>query len=327
MFVACGATSPQAASDAENGITAGREAEGDAAEYGSSKPPATEEEYPGTNADAGKALTMSNAAADAAAEAAEAAADAAAAAADAAAAAYESGPPLSNEEKRRIEQEERERTALLLSVQVRDRRTGRPVAGALVERGRTDASGRYEERRPMPEAFEKIVVRCPTRLHFAKTRKIGEAPFVVRGGRADATIDVDAGVCVEPPERKERRRYAGVYFWGFEQSNFYPCDDVSAEASYYEYPQGYWVYAPRVVSAALKRAVPTPQGVWDSRRVYVEWLGTSTGPGSYGHMGGALYQMDVEALYKVSANIPATCNPPDMPKFPIPPPPPEPPKG
>ena len=261
------------------------------------------------------------AAADTALAAAVAAADAAAAAAD------EAASPLSDEEKRRLEQEERERTALLLSVRVRDRRTGRPVAGALVERGRTDASGRYEERRSMPEAFEKIVVRCPTRLSFVRTRKIGEAPFVVRGTRADATIDVDTGVCVEPPERKHRRRFAGVYFWGFEQSHFYPCDGVSAEASYYEYPQGYWVHAPSIVYSALKRAMPTPEGDWDSRRVYVEWLGTSTGPGLYGHMGGALYQLDVEALYKVSTNIPATCNPPGMPEFPIPPPPPEPPKG
>ncbi|MBP6748357.1 MAG: hypothetical protein KA144_01855 [Xanthomonadaceae bacterium] len=270
---------------------------------------------------------MSNAAADAAAEAAAAAADAAAAAADAAAGAHGSASLLSDEEKRRLEQEERERTALLLSVLVRDRGTGRPVVGALVERGRTDASGRYEERRPMPEAFEKIVVRCPTRLSFVRTRKIGEAPFVVRGARTDATIDVDASVCVEPTERKLRRRFAGVYFWGFEQSNFYSCDGVSAEASYYEYPRGYWVHAPSIVYSALKRAMPTPQGDWDSRRVYVEWLGTSTGPGIYGHMGGALYQLDVEALYKVSANIPATCNPPGMPEFPIPPPPPEPPKG
>lgn len=264
---------------------------------------------------------------DAAADAAAAAADAAAAAADAAAGAYGSDPPLSDEEKLRMEREERERTALLLSVLVRDRRTGRPVAGALVERGRTDASGRYEERRPMPEPFEKIEVRCPTRLHFAKTRKIGEVPFVIRGGRADATIDVDAGICVEPPERKERRRFSGVYFWGFEQSHFYPCDDLSTYPSYYEYPRGYWADVPRIVYAALERAMPTTADQWRSRRVYVEWFGTSTGPGNYGHMGGALYELDVEALYKVSANIPATCSPPGMPEFPIPPAPPEPPKA
>lgn len=260
------------------------------------------------------------AAADAALAAAVAAADAAAAAAD------EAASPLSDEEKRRLEQEERERTALSLTVRVRDRGTGRPVVGALVERGKTDASGRYEERRPMPEAFEKIVVRCPTRLSYAKTRKIGEAPFVVRDGRADATIEVDASVCVEPPASKHRRRFAGIYLWGFEQSHFYPCDGVSKDASYYEYPRGYWVDAPRVVYTALEHAMPAAQDDSGSRRVYVEWLGTSTGPGLYGHMGGALYQLDVEALYKVSANIPATCNPPGMPEFPFPPPPPEPPK-
>ncbi|GEM_PF-1355328 len=286
---------------------------------------------------------MSDAAADAAAEAAAAAADAAAAAGDAAdaagAVAEAMAASLPESEKRRLTQQERERTALLLSVRVRDQRTGRPVVGAIVEgskssrpsmvvrRGKTDASGRYEERRSMPGSFEKIEVRCPTRLDFAKTRKIGEAPFVVRGARADATIDVDASVCVEPPVRKSRRRFAGVYFWGFEQSHFYPCNGMPAEADYYEFPDGYWVYALPVVYDALQRTMSTAQNEWGARRVYVEWFGTSTGPGIYGHMAGALYQLDVEALYKVSTNIPATCNPPGMPEFPIPPPPPEPPKG
>lgn len=221
---------------------------------------------------------------------------------------------------------ERERSALLLSVLVREVRTGRPVAGVAVDRGKTDASGRYEGRRPLPRRGEKIEVRCTSRNDFLRGRTLGAAPFVIRDGRADATIDVDPSVCIEPAIRTERRRFAGIYDEGFENSTFLPCEGMPAEATYYDRAGFYWANVPGNIGAALDKAAPGTEDDWHrGRRFYVEWLGTSTGPGVYGHMGMSLYDLDVEALYKVSATVPASCHPPGLVEFPIPPPPPPPP--
>lgn len=201
----------------------------------------------------------------------------------------------------------------------------------MVGSGTTDAAGRIEMRRPLPRSGERIEVHCPSRQDgfmrssFMRSKTIGSAPFVIRDGHAEATIEVDASGCVEPSVHSERRRFAGLYDTGFENSTFLPCEGMPAEAAYYDRAGFYWANVPRNIGAALHRAVPATEDDWRrGRRLYVEWLGTSTGPGIYGHMGAALYDLDVEALYKVSATIPASCHPPGLGEFPIPPPPPPP---
>lgn len=236
-----------------------------------------------------------------------AAAEAAASNATADTASAEPPDPVEAAEEAELE---RQRTVLHLTVLVRDHNNGRPVAGIRVGRGRTDEEGRYEERREMPLPKEKITAYCPSRVFLAHGRQIGAAPIVVRDGRADAVIAVDATQCVEPPLRKQRMRLAGLYTWGFEKSSFVPCAGMPPEATYYDMPGHFWVDMPHVINRAIERAAsPNDDDLMTGRMVYVEWLGTTTGPGQYGHMGMALYQLDVEALYKVSATPPASCRP------------------
>lgn len=219
-----------------------------------------------------------------------------------------------------------DRPGLLVNVLVRDRRTGRPAVDVGVEDGRTDAFGRYEGRRPFSEPGETIQAWCPSRIGPVRTRSIGEAPLVIRDGRADATIDVDTSVCVEPALRRERRRFRGLYSWGFEYSAFVPCEGMPEEATYYADAGSYWPTLPDGIAAAVGHVMRQGDiSGRDGRRVYVEWLGTSTGPGAYGHMGASRYKLDVEALYQVSATIPTSCHPPQLGGFAIPPPPPPPP--
>jgi hypothetical protein len=248
-----------------------------------------------------------------------AAAEAAASAADAASA----EPPDPVEAAEEAEWQ-RQRSALHLTVLVRDRNSGRPVAGIGVGRGRTDEEGRYEERREMPSPKEKITAHCPSRLYLARGRQIGAAPLVEHDGRADAVIEVDATQCVEPPLRRQRLRLAGLYRRAFEISSFVPCAGMPPEAAYYDIPGSYWVDMPLVIDRAIERAVSQGGGdLMMGRTVYVEWLGTTTGPGQYGHMGMALYQLDVEVLYKVSTTPPVSCRPDGYNTFLMPPPPPE----
>lgn len=268
-----------------------------------------------------EAVSQDHAASQAAVEAAVAAAEAAAEAADAASSAESLDPVEAAKEA----EWERRRTALQLTVLVLDRSSDKPAAGIGIGRGKTDAQGRYEELREMPLPNEKIIAHCPSRMNYVRGKRIGEAPFVVRDGRADAVIQVDATQCVEPPFRKQRIRIAGLYSWGFENSSFIPCAGMPPEARYYDRPGFYWVDIPPGLHSAVSRAAnPGDSGM--GRVMYVEWLTTTTGPGRYGHMGMALYQMEVEAIYKVSATAPASCSPEGFDLLMPPPPPPPPPE-
>lgn len=220
---------------------------------------------------------------------------------------------------------EREFSALLLSVDVRDARTGTPVAGVAVGRGHTDARGHHEERRPMPYPGERIEVHCPTRIPGMEGHRIGTAPFVVRNGRAEAVIRVIAD-CAEPAEHRHLRSLAGFYVSGFETSAFLPCSGMPVEAADYDWPHGYWADPSPAVQYALDRAVPSPFDVTARipferglRKAYVEWLATETGPGLKGGMGNALYELEVHALFRASATPPAGCHPVDWDRFPLPP--------
>lgn len=270
--------------------------------------------------------TDSERATDAAEGAAEAAAMAASAAAEGAAREECATRPVDPVEAAERIASERARTALLLSVDVRELRTGTPVAGVAVGGGHTDARGHHEERRPMPYPGERIEVRCPTRIAEMQGRLLGTSAITAEHGRAYAAFDVEAS-CKEPVPHRLRRRFAGIYASGFETSNFVPCEGMPAEAAYYTWPHSYWVEMPSAVWDAVDRAAPpkydptpkVPRFPIGIRKAYVEWLATETGPGLNGHMGNGLYQLDVETLYRVSANPPASCRPVGWEAFGLPP--------
>jgi hypothetical protein len=252
-----------------------------------------------------------------------AAADAAAEAADRAAGADD--PETAAQQAAR----EREERAVHLIVRVQDRTSGAPVVGAVVrthfavsEPPRTDAGGRFEAWGPMPHPNEQISVHCSTRLRSTRGKQLGVSGLDVRDGRAEITFRVDASQCVEPPVRTQRMRMAGTYIGGFESSQFIPCKGMPAEAAYYAYPRGYWVWMPRAIAERVRRAAQTTPDGPTAGIVYVEWLAKSTGPGSYGHLGAALYELEVEVLERVSPVIPAGC---DTLVIETPPPPPPPP--
>lgn len=227
---------------------------------------------------------------------------------------------------------ERKERAVHLIVRVQDRASGAPVAGAVVrthfagpEPPRTDAGGRFEAWGPVPHPNEQISVHCPSRLRSALGKQLGVSGLGVRNGRAEITFRVDASQCVEPPVRMQRLRMAGTYIGGFESSQFIPCKGMPAEAAYYAYPRGYWVWMPRAIAERVQRAAQATADGPTAGVVYVEWLAKSTGPGSYGHMGLALYELEVEVLERVSPVIPAGCDtlvveprPPPPPPYPPP---------
>lgn len=247
-----------------------------------------------------------------------AAADAAAEAAAAAA-----SQPWSPDPDRRIQEETGPAGAdvhphdgpLFLSVQVRDVHNGWPLQGYRVDGGLTDKNGRYETWRELPDPRETITVRCPSRMPHIRTKRIGTAPFSIRDSRADAVIDVDSTQCIEPPKRTQRLRMTGIYRRAFEASIFIPCSGMPVEASYYAVPGGYWTEAPDHIHEIIDSRVPPSGGIPDKipdfseRTMFVDWLGIAVGPGRYGHMGGSLYHLEVETLYRIAPTIPPDCRP------------------
>ena len=206
---------------------------------------------------------------------------------------------------------EQEQSALGLKVSVRDRKTGLPLAGfGIGETGLqvTDADGNLKTRRSLPRQGERITVHCPTRLMF-KGRRIVDAPFVIRNGYAEAHFEIDSTSCKEPLTTQLRGRHAGMYLSEFEQSAFFPCVGLSGADAYGWKPHSAWANLP----ASLEDSF-----IWRLRMsnadegMYVEWTGTLTGPGNYGHMGMSLYEFDVERLDKLSSTRPSACKAPGL---------------
>jgi hypothetical protein len=84
--------------------------------------------------------------------------------------------------------------------------------------------------------------------------------------------------------------FRGIYFQGFETSGFRPCGGSET----------WWVN--QVPRSDFKQFV---QG--DGFRVYVEWTGTRSGRGIYGHMGMYRRRLDVEKVILAREALPADC--------------------
>ena len=112
-------------------------------------------------------------------------------------------------------------------------------------------------------------------------------------------VRISAVGCAEPPVRSVRVELRGHYTTGFESSDFRPCGGLPAEAAVYGPDWGAaWVeFADSVRGRELKW--PTlPDTVFDPT-LYVRWRGTMTGPGAYGHMGVAIYNLVVDEILDV----------------------------
>jgi hypothetical protein len=84
--------------------------------------------------------------------------------------------------------------------------------------------------------------------------------------------------------------FRGIYFQGFETSGFRPCDGAET----------WWV-----------NQVPSGQfaqfGQGGDFSVYVEWTGTRSGRGIYGHMGMYRHQIDVEKVILAREPLASDC--------------------
>jgi hypothetical protein len=124
-------------------------------------------------------------------------------------------------------------------------------------------------------------------------------------------IDVDAERCGPPPS-KLRARFAGMYVHELESSHFFPCDGFpKASAKPFQPAAGIWAEIPEAIQDGLIWAQLRERLFGKDDGFYVEWTGTLTGPGNYGHLGMSLYELDVETIHDTSDRRPASCMAPD----------------
>lgn len=196
-------------------------------------------------------------------------------------------------------------------IHVRDQASGKPVAGAFIDdlgyMGRsTGDNGVYAGSALIAGQHGAFSIRCRGKA-FTEGVVLAKSRYTVLNGRIDMVVDVDAGRCGPPPS-KLHARFAGMYVHEFESSHFFPCDGLpKAPAKRFQPIDGVWAEIPEAVEDGLVWAQLRERMFGKDDGFYVEWTGTLTGPGSYGHLGMSLYELDVETIHNTSDRRPASC--------------------
>ncbi|MGZ3331583.1 MAG: hypothetical protein ACXU9O_07825 [Gemmatimonadaceae bacterium] len=196
---------------------------------------------------------------------------------------------------------------------VRDSRTGRPVPRAWIrvdERGGvggTDSLGRFWLWGFAPGS-RKIIVNCPLKRQWlgriATTVTIHAPPAM----KDTMDIRIDMSRCADVPVDTVRVRTRGVLSSGFEDGFFTPCkpfDQIELG--------GYRDFSGLAYLGFAKSVVEPPEGwpkvepVHGSIRVFLDVEGDLIGPGSYGHMGLATYELVVTRVVSAKAASKTSC--------------------
>ncbi len=199
-------------------------------------------------------------------------------------------------------------------IRVIDSASGLPVAGVdILDLGylsrSTGDDGVYTGT-ALVEPEGTFSIRCRAPKPFVAGEMLTNQHYSVTGGRIDLVIDVNAARCGTPLS-KRRERFAGMYVSEFESSLFFPCNGLPPPAEKDLYAShAAWADVPTEVAGELTWAKTRESVIGADDGFYVEWTGTLTGPGSYGHLGMSLYEFKVEAIHDTSDKRPASCKAP-----------------
>lgn len=211
--------------------------------------------------------------------------------------------------------ESRARTSkVAVRIRVIDNASGRPVADAIIADlgylSRSTGDDGVYTGTALVEPQGHFSVLCRPTKPFAASGFLAKPHYNVTDGRIDMVIDVDAARCGTLPT-KRRARFAGMYVPRFEGSLFFPCDGLpmAAEKRFYA-SHSAWADVPKEVAGELTWARTRESMFGDDDGFYVEWTGSLTGPGSYGHMGMSPYEFKAEVVHDTSDKRPASCQAP-----------------
>jgi len=188
---------------------------------------------------------------------------------------------------------------------VRDSASGAPAPGLLISVGLrtkwTDSSGRYVH--SLSPGLHRLRISCdnwPMTIHEPEepVRIVLDSTFVL-------DLLVHPRVCTEPDSVDAE--FVGYYHSAFELSAFVPCPGT-IERVWRPLldTRDVWVDISNRAWRAGRRLWPTTKLTTDAR-YFVRWKGRLTGPGRYGHLGGARYLLRVDRILEVRTPGPGDC--------------------
>jgi hypothetical protein len=197
---------------------------------------------------------------------------------------------------------------------ITDSASGRPIPGvrmqvdSMIGIPGSDKEGWYLLFGQRPGA-RHVSLYCPSQRRI-NWRKVAERVVDV-GPRTDSLVNFQITLtgCNEPPSHTWAGEFRGHYTFGFESSDFTPCDPKleRLDGTAYE-EEKQWVWVEAFAPDATKGIEWPKQNDPYYPKYYVRWRATVTGPGSYGHMGVGMYQMRVERVLEVREPRADDCN-------------------
>jgi hypothetical protein len=235
------------------------------------------------------------------------------------AACRELAPAMAAEAKRHLEDVKRAKVeAAARAVQgnvwgtVRDSRTGKPVRFVPIQIDGHWASGSDSLGHFWLWGFapgkRRITVFCPLRRQMGG-RVATSFTIEARPAMKDTTdISIDMEGCVDAPVDTVRVLTRGVWSVGFEDGFFTPCEPFN------QIKLGAYIDRSRVAELTFAGSGITPPGGWPDieqtdgySKIFMVVEADLIGPGSYGHMGLALYQLRVARVLRAKAASKGSC--------------------
>ena len=151
---------------------------------------------------------------------------------------------------------------------------------------------------------------------YCPTKRLGlmlGQPFTTRtipiAATTDSSVDfvLSTAGCAEPDLREWQGEFSGHYTSGFEESSFEPCRPFPTfpGTAYEGLKPTVWVTFNK---GAADSTIKWPdRGTESYPRFFVRWHAKASGPGSYGHMGAAMYGLNVDRVLEVRRSLPTDC--------------------
>jgi hypothetical protein len=177
--------------------------------------------------------------------------------------------------------------------------TGIELRAGLGTSVKTDTGGAYEFP-SLPTSKQLIRVFCPSASYWHAQELARFEVTLPQGADSVHDLMVDRALCTERVDTL-RGIFRGHWSVGFEESEFLPCPGT-VKVNGWSLRSGWggiWGEWGRTGVSPWPQKMPRPDTSGYGDRYYIRALGTLHGPGDFGHLGVAAYQLEIDSLLEV----------------------------